>query len=172
MIASTAVLALTASACGESSTESNSGEDLGPAIAFDVGDANLDAIRNLPQVEDVSAVTFLLVDAVEPFETVTAFATSDPARGGLLVDGVVLDGDDPDTAMIDEVAARKLGLGPGDRFVLGAYTEAQFLSGDLGIGPRGPRFPITVSGVLREPYDVSPGDPSAEQQVLVKWWAV
>jgi ABC-type lipoprotein release transport system permease subunit len=135
------------------------------AIVFDVGGADLDAIRSLPQVEHVSAVTFMLVDAVEPFETVTAFATSDPARGGLLVDGVVLDGRDPDTAMIDEVAARKLGLGPGGRFVLGAYTEEQFASGDLGSGPKGPRFPITVSGVLREPDDVSPGDPSAEQQV-------
>jgi basic membrane protein A len=57
MIASTAVLALTASACGESSTESNSGEDLGPAIAFDVGgrdDAsfNESAARGADQAAD------------------------------------------------------------------------------------------------------------------------
>ncbi|CAN5604861.1 hypothetical protein BH18ACT1_BH18ACT1_07090 [soil metagenome] len=134
-------------------------------LVYDVGEADAAQVTALPQVASSATITFLLVDGVDPPGTLTAFATSDPLVGAQVVEGAPFDLRDPLIAAIDRPAARRFDLEVGDELVLGAYSPEQAERFDIVGGPMGRRFPVRVGAIVREPNDISPDDPSAEDQV-------
>lgn len=137
-------------------------------FVFDVGDADPESIGTLPEVESSVSSTFLLVDPITggPIVTsATTFASSDPVAGGLIVEGARPDASDPYAAAIDMPMAQRFGLAVGDDLRLGSYTAEQFAAQDFTSGPGGPTVTVTVEAILREPDDVTSGDPSSFDQV-------
>lgn len=132
-------------------------------IAYDVGEAPLDAVMGIDGATAYSA-TFILADAVEPAGPIVAFANSDLSIGGQLVTGSFPETDDATGAVIDQRAAKVLNLAVGDPLVLGADPGAQLEVFDFS-GPKGPEVEVTVRAIVREPDDITPGDPAADEQV-------
>lgn len=85
----------------------------------------------------------------------------------IVVAGRLADPDEELEVVVDDEAADRFNLRPGDTFPLTAYAPEQVeeLFARLGeLEPAGPRFELTVAGVVRQPSDVVP--PSDDQEVV------
>jgi FtsX-like permease family len=132
----------------------------GDAHIFDVGTADPDRIRALPQVERSLGITFMLADSV-PLSGVDVVATDDPLVGGLVAEGRLPDPADPLGAVVDQKAARRLGLAPGDELGIVLVTAEQLAALDPDTEPV-PSATLRVAAILREPDDIVGGDPAGD----------
>jgi FtsX-like permease family len=132
----------------------------GDAHIFDVGTADPDRIRALPQVERSVGTTFMLADSV-PLSGVDVVVTDDPGFGGLVAEGRLPDPADPLGAVVDQKAARRLGLAPGDELDIVLVTAEQLASLDPDTEPV-PSATLRVAAILREPDDIVGGDPAGD----------
>ncbi len=133
----------------------------GDAHIFDVGTADPDQIRALPQVDDSAAVTFFLADSV-PLSNMDIVATDDPHFHGLVAEGGVPEPADPLGAVVDQRAARKLGVGVGDKFDIVLVTYEQLAALDPSTEPV-PSATVRVDAIVREPDDIVGGDPAGDE---------
>jgi hypothetical protein len=131
----------------------------GDAHIFDVGAADADQIRALPQVEHSVAVGFILADSV-PLSGLDVVVTDDPLFNGLVAEGRLPDPADPLGAVIDQKVARTLGLGVGDEVDIVLVTSEQLAAMDPDTEPV-PSATLRVAAILREPDDIVGGDPAA-----------
>jgi hypothetical protein len=131
------------------------------------------AIRRLPQVADVAEGGYLALVAATPSgdPDPDAFGEINPfvGLGGpwpgssnrpILAAGRFPSGDRPLEVAVDETLAARRHVGPGGTLRMWAYTPAQAEGvGDL-VGhptvPAGGMFDLTVTGILRTPYDLAP----------------
>ena len=132
------------------------------------------AVRRLPQVADVAEGGYLALVAATPSgdPDPDAFGQINPfvGLGGpwpgssnrpILVAGRFPSGDRPLEVAVDETLAARRQVGPGDTLRMWAYTPAQAEGGlgDLAARPAVPAggvFDLTVTGILRTPYDLGP----------------
>jgi putative ABC transport system permease protein len=133
----------------------------GDAHIFDVGAADPDQIRALPQVEDSAAVTFFLADSV-PLSNVDVVVTDDPQFQGLVAEGGLPEPADPLGAVVDQRAARKLGVAVGDRFDIVLVTYHQLAALDPSTDPV-PSATVRVDAIVQEPDDIVGGDPAGDE---------
>jgi len=133
----------------------------GDAHIFDVGTADPDQIRALPRVDDSAATTFFLADSV-PLSNMEIVATDDPVFHGLVAEGRLPEPADPLGAVVDQRAARKLGVGVGDRFDIVLVTHQQLAALDPGTEPV-PSATVRVDAIVREPDDIVGGDPAGDE---------
>jgi putative ABC transport system permease protein len=133
----------------------------GDAHIFDVGTADPDRIRALPQVEHSTGVAFILADSV-PLSGLEIVVTDDPLFDGLIADGRLPDPADPLGAVVDQKVARKLGLGVGDELDIGLVTSEQLAAMDPETEPV-PSATLRVAAVVREPDDIVGGDPARDE---------
>jgi hypothetical protein len=132
----------------------------GDANIFDVGTADADRIRALPQVEHSVGTTFMLADAI-PLSNLEVVATDNPLFSGVVVEGRSPDPADPLAAVIDQKVARKLRLGAGDQLDLVLVTSEQLAAMDPDTEPV-PSATVRVAAVVREPDDMVGGDPAGD----------
>ncbi len=146
-----------------------------PADVFVVspdGALDLDSVARLPQVADAADDAYAIltpstptgapdpaaVGSINPFVRTRQrgpVATSDIPY---LVEGRLADPRAPLEVVVNEEAAARHGLRPGDRFRMWAYTPEQF-GGVLVEGttlPEGRAFDFEVSGIVRLPFDLDP----------------
>lgn len=133
----------------------------GDAHIFDVGGADPDRIRALPQVEHSVAITFFLADSV-PLSGLEIVATDDPLFHGLVAEGRLPDPADPLGAVIDQKVARKLGLDVGDQLDVILVTSEQLAAIEPGT-ELAPSATLRVAAVVREPDDIVGGDPAGDE---------
>jgi FtsX-like permease family len=133
----------------------------GDAHIFDVGTADPERIRALPQVERSVGIAFMLADSV-PLSGVDIVATDDPLFGGLVAEGRLPDPADPLSAVVDQKAARRLGLAPGDELDVVLVTAEQRATIDPDTEPA-PSATVRVAAILREPDDIVGGDPAGDE---------
>jgi hypothetical protein len=133
----------------------------GDAHIFDVGGADPDRIRALPQVEHSVAITFFLADSV-PLSGLEIVATDDPLFHGLVAEGRLPDPADPLGAVIDQKVARKLGLDVGDQLDVILVTSEQLAAIEPGT-ELAPSATPRVAAVVREPDDIVGGDPAGDE---------
>jgi FtsX-like permease family len=131
---------------------------VGDAHVFDVGTADPDRIRALPQVEHSTRITFMLADSV-PLSSLEVVATGDPVFSGLIVDGRLPDPGDQQAAVIDQKVARELGFGAGDELDIVLVTSEQLAAMDPDTEPV-PSATLRVAAVVREPDDIVGGAPA------------
>jgi hypothetical protein len=134
---------------------------LGDAHIFDVGTADPDHIRALPQVERSMGITFMLADSV-PLSGLEVVATDNPVFSGLVVEGRLPDPEDPLGAVVDQKVARELGLGAGDELDIVLVTSEQLAAMDPDTEPV-PSATVRVEAVVREPDDIVGGDPAGNE---------
>ncbi|MGH9110820.1 MAG: hypothetical protein ACRDZN_00730, partial [Acidimicrobiales bacterium] len=144
----------------------------GDAHIFDVGTADPDRIRSLPQVEHSAALAFLLADTV-PLTGLDMVVTDDPLFSGKLARGRLPDPADPLAALLDLRAADRLGVGAGDELDIVLVTSDQLAALDPDTDPATTssctsttssspcRVTVRVSAVVQEPDDLVGGDPAA-----------
>ncbi|HZA74812.1 MAG TPA: FtsX-like permease family protein [Acidimicrobiales bacterium] len=133
----------------------------GDAHIFDVGGADPDRIRALPQVEHSVAITFFLADSV-PLSGLEIVTTDDPLFHGLVAEGRLPDPADPLGAVIDQKVARKLGLDVGDQLDVILVTSEQLAAIEPGT-ELAPSATLRVAAVVREPDDIVGGDPAGDE---------
>ena len=133
----------------------------GDANIFDVGTADPDRIRALPLVDDSAAVTFFLADSV-PLSNVDVVVTDDPQFHSLVADGGLPDPADRLGVVVDQRAARKLGVGVGDTFDIVLVTYQQLAALDPSTEPT-PTATVRVHEIVREPDDIAGGDPAGDE---------
>ena len=132
----------------------------GDAHIFDVGTADPDQIRALPEVEHSVGIGFMLAESV-PLSGLDVVVTDDPLFDGLVAEGRLPDPADPLGAVIDQKVARKLGLGVGDDLDIVLVTSEQLAAMDPDTVPV-PSATLRVAAVVREPDDIVGGDPANE----------
>ena len=133
----------------------------GDAHIFDVGGADPDRIRALPQVEHSVAITFFLADSV-PLSGLEIVTIDDPLFHGLVAEGRLPDPADPLGAVIDQKVARKLGLDVGDQLDVILVTSEQLAAIEPGT-ELAPSATLRVAAVVREPDDIVGGDPAGDE---------
>lgn len=104
--------------------------------------------------------------AINPFST-TSPAVPTQVEHPIVVAGRLADPDEELEVVVDDAAAERFDLEPGDTFPMTAYAPEQVeaLFGQLGqLDPTGPRFELEVAGVVRQPSDVVP--PRGDQDVV------
>jgi hypothetical protein len=142
-------------------------------VAVEVQGLDTDAVRRLPMVADVGEGAYLAMVASTPSgdPDPDAFGEINPVVGlgrqwpplsnrPLVVAGRLPSADRPLEAVVDETLADRRHLEPGDTLRMWGYTPAQAERaggnpGALG-GPLGGAFDLTVTGVIRTPYDLAP----------------
>jgi hypothetical protein len=137
-----------------------------------VAGLDFDAVKQLPQVADADQGAYLALTpstpsgapdpaalgSINPWATVhgRALVTSDRP---LLVRGHLPDPARPLEVAIDETLAVKRRLGPGQTLRMWAYRPRQFeqnLDSSRIPDPTGPAFDFIVTGIVRQPNDLSP----------------
>jgi putative ABC transport system permease protein len=133
----------------------------GDAHIFDVGTADPDRIRALPQVERSTAIGFILADSV-PRRGLEIVVTDDPLFNGVVAEGRLPDPADPLGAVIDQKVAHKLGLDVGDQIDVILVTSEQLaaIEPDTDLAPSAT---LRVAAVVREPDDIVGGDPAGDE---------
>jgi hypothetical protein len=140
-----------------------------------IGAEGLDpgAVRRLPMVADVAEGGYLALVAATPsgdpdpdsFGEINPYVgLGEPWPGSsnrpVLVAGRLPLGDRPLEVAVDETLAERRHLGLGDTLRMWGYTpeQAERAGQDLGAlgDPAGGAFDLTVTGVLRQPYDLAP----------------
>jgi hypothetical protein len=133
---------------------------------------DFDAVRRLPQVADADQGGYMALapstasgapdpealGSINPWAIVhgRSLVTSDRP---LLVRGRLPDPSRPLEVAVDETLAARRRLGPGQRLRMWAYTPPQFEHGADSArvpDPAGPALDFTVTGILRQPSDLSP----------------
>jgi putative ABC transport system permease protein len=133
----------------------------GDAHIFDVGMADPEQIRALPQVEHSVGIGFMLADSV-PLSGLEVAVTDDPLFDGLVAEGRLPDPADPLSAVVDQKVARTLGLGVGDELDIVLVTSEQLAAMDPATKPV-PSATLRVAAVAREPDDIVGGDPAGDE---------
>jgi hypothetical protein len=133
----------------------------GDAHIFDVGTADPDQVRALPQVENSTAITFMLADSV-PLAGLEVVATDDPVFSGLIIEGRLPGPEDPLGAVVDQKVARRFGLGAGDELDVVLVTSEQLAALDPDTEPV-PSATVRVAAVLREPDDIVGGRAASDE---------
>lgn len=136
-------------------------------------DLDLGAVARLPMVADYDRTSIMAMSPSTPAGAPDTAATGSivpfvSERGHtwttsnrpILVAGRHPDPEEPLEIAVDESLAEKRGLGPGDTLRLWAFTFRQFavVGGPRGVvvPPEGASFDFTITGVERQPYDLSP----------------
>jgi hypothetical protein len=138
----------------------------------DVAGVDFDAVLGLPQVADADESAYLALapstPAGAPDPSGLGSVNPFPAgHGRFLVTSerpIVVRGRLPDPARplevaVDETLAARRRLGPGQTLRMWAYLQRQFeqLSDSARLpAPAGPAFDFTVTGVVRQPADLTP----------------
>jgi hypothetical protein len=142
-------------------------------VSVDVKGLDTDAVRRLPQVADVGEGGYLAMVAARPsgepdlegFGEINPYVLlGEPWPGSsnrpILVAGRLPFGDRPLEVAVDETLADRRGLGPGDTLRMWGYTPEQAEGAGPGglvpAKPAGGAFDLTVTGILRHPYDLAP----------------
>jgi hypothetical protein len=141
-------------------------------MTISVAGLDFDAVKQLPQVADADQGAYMALTpstpsgapdpgalgSINPWATVhgRALVTSDRP---LLVRGRLPDPARPLEVAVDETLAATRRLGPGRTLRMWAYTPRQFEQGvdsSRVPDPAGPAFDFTVTGIARQPTDLSP----------------
>jgi hypothetical protein len=142
-------------------------------VGFGVQPHDPDAVRRLPQVADVAEGGYLAMVAATPggepdpgaFGEINPFVgLTEPWPGSsnrlMVVAGRLPFGDRPLEVAVDETLADRRHLKLGDTLRMWAYTPEQVEGlgsvGELPADPAGGAFDLTVTGVIRTPYDLAP----------------
>jgi hypothetical protein len=145
----------------------------GTNIGIEVRGLDTDAVRRLPMVADVAEGGYLAMVVARPsgepnldaFGEINPFVglgepSPDSSNRPILVAGRLPFDDRPLEVAVDETLADRRHLSLGDTLRMWGYTPAQVEGfGDVGqfrAAPLGGAFDLTVTGVLRTPYDLAP----------------
>jgi hypothetical protein len=141
-------------------------------LIVSVAGPDFNAVRRLPQVADADEGAFVLLTpsttsgapdpgalgSIAPLATVHGRILVTSERP-LLVRGRLPNPSRPLEIAIDETTAARRRLGPGRTLRLWAYTPQQFEQGVDSSSvpdPAGPALDFTVTGIVRQPADLSP----------------
>jgi len=142
-------------------------------VGVDGEGLDTDAVRRLPQVADAAEGGYLALVASSPsgdpnpaaFGEINPFVgLEDPWPGSsnrlLLVAGRLPDPDQPLEVAVDETLAARRRLGPGGTLRMWGYTPEQTErlrpGGGAAVAPAGGVFDLTVTGIVRAPFDLAP----------------
>jgi hypothetical protein len=142
-------------------------------VAVTVQGLDTDAVRRLPMVTEVGEGGYLAMTVAGPsggpnadaFGEINPFVVvGEPFPGSsnrpVLVAGRLPSGDRPLEAAVDETLADRRHLEPGDTLRMWGYTPEQVegleSEGQPPAEPAGGAFDLTVTGVIRTPYDLAP----------------
>jgi hypothetical protein len=137
--------------------------------SVEVSPAYFDAIEALPEVAAAAPGSFFFVmpEGAESDDLLTIASTDgrfgSVVNAALLVDGRPPSADRAHEVLVNTVAARRFGVGPGDRIRLRSLTSEQMqqliANGDPGGEPAGPTITVVVAGTGRVADDVASGAP-------------
>lgn len=166
-----------------------------PAVQIYGEAVDVEAVEALPEVIGAKQRAYGLMtvqsDRAGPLSSgmINPFITTQD-RGDRSLRPLVVDGREPspsahDEVALDEEAAARLSAGPGDvlrlHFFLPEQVGELYDSGGAFPVPRGERAEVTVAGVVRHPFDLSPTKPegldavqlaSADLHFPEGFWAV
>ncbi len=138
------------------------------SVDIDAADqGRLERIQALPEVEEVSAVSFTALrpadsDLVAGIDLVGLAPLDERAAVTmdrlLLQSGRLPDPDAPDEVLLDPVLARRLGVGVGDPFPIETYRQRQvddLFSQTAGVVPAGPAFTAEIVGLAWSLDDIT-----------------
>jgi hypothetical protein len=142
-------------------------------VGFGVRPPDPDAVRRLPQVADVAEGGYLAMVAATPsggpdpdaFGEINPFVGlgepwPGPSNRPILVAGRLPFPDRPLEVAVDETLADRRHIAPSDTLRMWGYTSEQVEGfgsvGQLPAEPAGGAFDLTVTGVIRTPYDLAP----------------
>jgi hypothetical protein len=146
----------------------------GTNVAVGVQGVDTEAVRRLPMVADVAEGGYLVLVPAGPsggpdpdaFGQINPYVGLGPWPGDsnrpLLVAGRLPSPERPLEAAVDETLADRRRLRPGDTLRMWGYTPAQVeqvgqdLRGLGEVGPLGGAFDLTVTGIIRTPFDLAP----------------
>ena len=142
-------------------------------IGIEIGELDTNAVRRLPMVADVAEGGYLAMVVADPtgepdlnaFGEINPFVglggpDPSPSNRPILVAGRLPDPGRALEVAVDETLAERRHLVLGDTLRMWGYTPAQVEGfGDVSqfeAAPLGGSFDLTVTGVLRTPYDLAP----------------
>jgi hypothetical protein len=141
-------------------------------LQVSVTGVDYDLVRRLPQVADADEGAYMALAPSTPsgapdpgaLGSINPWATGHgrimvTSERPLLVRGRLPDPARPLEVAVDETLAAGRGLGPGSTLRMWAYLERQFeqpFDSARPPAPAGPAFDFTVTGVVRQPNDLSP----------------
>jgi predicted lysophospholipase L1 biosynthesis ABC-type transport system permease subunit len=137
-------------------------------------DTVLAEIQHRPEVEAAMLVTRFMTTVQGGQAAGSTLVWGRPDRGvqaarPIVVAGRLADPDEPGEAMVDELAASTLGLEVGSVVSQQAFAPDQvdaIFSGEARPLPTGPRFNVTIVGVIRTPADLSVPAPGVDVEWL------
>lgn len=144
-------------------------------------DLDLQAVTSLPQVAGWATGSYGLLTVegpgggpfsagdVNPFLSIEA--DGERTLRPYVVEGREPDGGDAQGVAVDEEASARLGAGVGDelevRLFLPEQIEELYDSGGDFPVPRGRTTTVTVTGIVRQPFDVTPTKPEGVDAVML-----